>query len=166
MNLMRCTVVDASGSVSFIVDGEALPALVAACTRNPATLRELLEHADPLYGDLRERVLNGLAVFDERNVPGSAGRPANYEAVHSALDICAPHEQPVFRVVDDRTREASLQPVKAGAILFNLPGKRIVQLQNSYREITRNGRHRVFDGNAHTNRVFSYRLPREWAIVP
>jgi hypothetical protein len=160
MNLMRCTVIDASGTVSFIVDGEALPALVAACTRNPATLRELLDYADPLYADLRERVLNGLAVFDERNVPG------NYEAIHKALDLCAPHEQPLFRVVDDRTREVSLQPVKAGAVLFNLSGKRIVQLQNSYCEITRNGRHRVFDGRTHTNRVFSYRLPREWAIVP
>lgn len=160
MNLMRCTVVDASGAVSFIVDGEALPALVAACTRNPSTLAELLEHAEPLYGDLRERVLNGLAMFDERNVPGQ------YDAIHAALDICAPHQQPVFRVVDDRTREASLQPVKAGAVLFNLKRKRIVQLQNSYREITRTGRHRVFDGRTHTNRVFSYRLPPEWAIVP
>ncbi len=160
MNLMRCTLIDASGTVSFIVDGEALPALVAACTRNPASLRELLDYAEPLYGDLRERVLNGLAVFDERNVPG------NYEAIHRAFDFCAPHEQPLFRVVDDRTREVSLQPVKAGAVLFNLPGKRIVQLQNSYREITRSGRHRVFDGRTHTNRIFSYRLPREWAIVP
>jgi hypothetical protein len=160
MNLMRCTVVDASGAVSFIVDGEALPALVAACAQNPGTLAELLELADPLYGDLRERVLNGLSIFDERNVPDQ------YAAIHQALDFCAPHEQPVFRVVDDRTREASLQPVKAGAVLFNLKSKRIVQLQNSYREITRSGRHRVFDGRTHTNRIFSYRLPREWAIVP
>jgi len=51
-------------------------------------------------------------------------------------------------------------------VLFNLNRKRIVQLQNSYREITRTGRHRVFDGRTHTNRVFSYRLPPEWAIVP
>ena len=160
MNLMRCTVVDASGTVSFIVDGEALPALVAACSRNPATLSELLEHVEPLYADLRERVLNGLAVFDERNVPG------NYTAIHQALDFCAPHEQPLFRVVDDRTRETSLQPVKAGAVLFNLTGKRIIQLQNSFREITRSGRYRVFDGRSHTNRLFSYRLPSEWAIVP
>jgi hypothetical protein len=160
MNLMRCTVVDASGTVSFIVDGEALPALVAACSRNPASLADLLNYVDPLYGDLRERVLNGLAIFDERNVPGE------YSAIHQALDFCAPHQQPVFRVVDDRTRETSLQPVKAGAVLFNLKGKRIVQLQNSYREITRSGRHRVFDGHQHTNRVFRYSLPREWAIVP
>lgn len=160
MNLMRCTVVDAFGAVSFILDGDAIPALVAACANNPITLKELLEQADPLYGELRDRVLNGLAVFDEQNVPG------NYRAIHAALEVCRPHEQPVFRVVDDRTREASLQPVKAGALIFNLPDKRIVQLQNSYRAIARSGRYRVFDGNRHTNRVFSYRLPVEWAIVP
>lgn len=137
-----------------------MPALVAACAQNPTTLDQLLEHATAYYGDLRERLLNGLAVFDERNVPG------HYDAIHQALDFCAPHEQPVFRVVDDRTREASLQPVKAGAVLLNLRGKRIVQLQNSFREITRSGRYRIFDGHRQTNRVFSYRLPREWAIVP
>ena len=39
-------------------------------------------------------------------------------------------------------------------------------VQNSYRQITRSGRFRVFDGRSHTNRIFSYDLPREWAIVP
>lgn len=160
MNLMRCTVVEPRGTVSFIADGDALPALVAACARNPSSVDDLLSVADPLYGDLRERVLNGLALFDERNTR------EHLEAIHRALDICAPHEQPVFRVLDARTREASLQPVKAGAVLFNLISKRIVQLQNSYRAITRTGRQRVFDGEQLTDRVFSYRLPRDWAIVP
>ena len=160
MNLMRCTIVEPAGAISFVVDGDALPALVAACASNPTSAEELLTRADPLYRDLRERVLNGLALFDERNTPGRAA------AIHAALDVCAPHEQPVFRVVDERTREASLQPVKAGAVLFNLVAKRIVQLQNSYREINRSGRQRVFDGQRLTNRVFSYRLPTDWAIVP
>jgi hypothetical protein len=160
MNLMRCTVVDPAGTVSFVMPGEALPALVAACARNPSTLAELLDLVEPLYGDLRERVLNGLSLFDERNLPGRC------EAIHQALDVCAPHQQPVFRVVDDRTREASLRPVKAGAVIFNLLGKRIVQLQNSYRHVQRSGRFRVFDGHHLTNRVFSYQLPGDWAIVP
>src|SRR5581483_10962928 len=87
MNLMRCTVVDAFGAVSFILDGDAIPALVAACASNPRTLAELLERAEPYYGELRERVLNGLAVFDEQNVPG------NYRAIHAALEVCPPHAQ-------------------------------------------------------------------------
>jgi hypothetical protein len=160
MDLVRCTVVDQQGAVSFVADGDALPALVAACAQNPRALEELLDLTDGYYHRLREHVLNGLAVFDELNVPG------NYDAIQRAFAYCAPHEQPVFRVVDDVTREMSKQPVKAGVVLFNLRAKRIVQIQNSYREIRRSGRARVFDGHALTNSVYSYRLPREWTLVP
>jgi hypothetical protein len=160
MNVLRCTLIDHTGSISFVADAEALPALLRGCQQGPDTAEELLRLAEPYYHGLEERVLNGLAMFDERNVPG------HYEAVHQALAFCAPHEQPPFRVVDDATREASLQPVKAGAVLFNLVRKRIVQIQNSYREITRTGRGRVFDGQHLTRQVFSYRLPSEWQLVP
>ncbi len=160
VNVIRCTIIDRRGSVSFITHADALPALVAACTTNPASLEQVLSGAEPYYRNLREYVLSGLAVFDEQN---AAGR---YEAIHFALENLAPHEQPVFRVVDDLTREASLQPVKAGAVIFNLRAKRIIQLVNSYREIRRSGYARIFDGENHTNAVFSYRLPKEWALVP
>jgi hypothetical protein len=160
MNLVRCTVVDDQGAVSFVADGDALPALAAACAQNPPTLKALLDLTDGYYHDLRDRVLNGLALFDELNTPG------HYERIHEAFQYCAPHEQPVFRVVDDVTREMSKQAVKAGVVLFNLRAKRIIQIQNSYREIRRTGRARVFDGHALTDSIFSYRLPRDWAIVP
>ena len=160
MDVFRCTLIDRGGSISFVADAEALPALLHACEQGPSTAEELLVLAEPYYQGMRERVLNGLAIFDERNVPG------HYEAVHQALAFCAPHEQPPFRVVDDETREASLRPVKAGVILFNLVKKRIVQIQNSYREITRSGRGRVYDGQTLTRRVFNYRLPSDWQIVP
>ena len=160
MNLMRCTVVDERGTVSFVADGDALPALVAACAQNPGSLEQLLELTDGFYHRLRDQVLNGLAVFDELNVPG------NYEAIHKAFRYCQPHEQPVFRVVDEPTREMSKEAVKAGVVIFNLRAKRIVQIQNSYREIRRSGRARVFDGQTLTNSVYSYRLPREWTLVP
>ena len=160
MNVLRCTVIDHRGGVSFVAHGDVLPALVKACATNPSTLEELLERTDPYYQSLREHVLNGLAMFDERNTPG------HYDSIHQALSFCRPHEQPVFRVVDERTQEESLRPVKAGAVIFNLLARRIVQLQNSYQEITRTGRGRVFDGSRLTNSIFSYRLPKEWALVP
>ena len=160
MNVLRCTVIGREGGVSFVAHGEVLAALAKGCVANPRSVEELLEYSEPFYQTLREQVLNGLAMFDERNVEG------RYEAIHKALEMCRPYEQPVFRIVDELTREASLRPVKAGAVLFNLPARRIVQLQNSYREITRVGRGRVFDGERLTNDVFSYRLPKEWALVP
>ncbi len=157
MNFIRCTIVDRHGVVSFVAHGDALPALVAACA---ADLEELLVLSEPYYRSLREYVNAGLAVFDELNVPG------RYGAIHGTLRRTPPHEQPVFRVVDGVTREASLRPVKAGAIIFNLRARRIVQLMNSYREIRRSGHAHIFDGSGYTETVFSYRLPKEWALVP
>jgi len=160
VNVLRCTIIDSRGGVSFVAHADVLPALVKACTDNPRTLEQLLDGTAHYYRGLREQVLNGLAMFDERNVEG------HYESIHQALDLCAPYEQPVFRVVDDRTREASLSPVKAGAVVFNLRARRIIQIQNTYREITRRGAGHVFDGTRVTNQVFSYQLPGEWALVP
>lgn len=160
MNIVRCTLIDHTGGISFVADAEALPALVRGCQHDPTTAEELLRFAESYYRGLEERVLNGLAMFDERNVPGQ------YDAIRQALAFCAPHEQPPFRVVDEQTREASLQPVKAGAVLFNLVRRRIVQIQNTYREITRTGRGRIYDGERLTRRVYDYRLPKEWELVP
>src|SRR6266540_5334700 len=46
MNLVRITVIDRSGGVSFVADAEALPAFAAACARGPGSIDELLTHAD------------------------------------------------------------------------------------------------------------------------
>lgn len=160
MNLMRITLIDQTGGVSFVAHGEALPALLRACATGPREIDELLERAEPYYHGLRERVANGIAMFDERNLPG------NYDAIHSALRLAQPEETPLFRVVDEQTREASLRPVKAGAIIINLIDRRIVQLQNAYREIKRSGRGQVFDGERMTNSHFTWHLPKDWALVP
>ncbi len=160
MNLLRMTIIDRDGAVSFIAHGEALPALLKACATNPGDMDELLARSEPYYQGLHERVVNGIAMFDERN---SAG---HYDAIHAALERARPDESPLFRVVDDVTREASLQPVKAGAVIFNLIDRRIVTLQNGYREITRNGRGEIFDGERLTGATYTYRLPNSWALRP
>jgi hypothetical protein len=99
-------------------------------------------------------------MFDERNTPG------NYEAIHSAIEFARPDESPLFRIVDDETREMSLRPVKAGAIVINLISRRIIQLQNAYQEIRRQGRGTVWDGERMTGTPFTYRLGKDWALVP
>ena len=161
-DVMRFTVVDPRGRVSFIAPCATLEALVAACASNtqPRTIEQLVKAAEPFVGDLGERVLSGLAVFDEHN------SPANYRWIHAALDYCVPQEAPVFRVVDPRTEEISLSPVRAGVVVFNLLAKRIVQLQNTYSEIRRKGRVRVLRNNQPTDRVHRYELPADWSLVP
>jgi len=160
MNVLRCTVIDSRGGVSFLTHGDALPALVASCTANPDSIQDFFAGVDPLYSNLSDYVSAGLAVFDELNTRG------HYQDIHRRLTTLPRHKQPVFRVVDELTREASLRPVKAGAVIFNLKARRIVQMVNSYREIHRSGRGRVFDGSRLTEAVFQYKLPEDWALVP
>jgi hypothetical protein len=131
MNVMRYTVVDPNGVTSFIGPCEALRPLLMGCVGGAATLEDLLRAAERSGAKLIEPVTSGLAVFDEHNAYG------NYAAIHGAIEHLRPYEIPPFRVVDDRTRQASLQPVKAGAIIFNLPKRRIVQLQNLFTDVAR-----------------------------
>ncbi len=107
MNVMRYTVVDASGRVSFIGPCASLLPMVAACSGDPADLAGMLRLADQYGANLGPYVLAGLAVFDEHNLPG------NYERIHAAFAYLREHEIPVFRVVDERTRDTSLKPVQA-----------------------------------------------------
>ena len=129
MNLMRYTLVDASGVVSFVYDGSALNALLKACADGGDTLASFLATVARREPRLREHVTCGLAVFDEHNGPG------NYAAIHAAIEHFPSDEWPVFRVGDDVTREASLRPTRTGVIVFNLVERRIVQIQNNYAEI-------------------------------
>ena len=162
MFVMRYTVIDPGGSVSFIGPCSWLKALVAGCTAGPASLEALVHAASRYDQGLNDQVLNGLRVFDEHNVPG------DYAAIHAALSPAAgpAHAAPVFRVGDAHTREISLTPVKAGLVLFNLPGKRIVQVQNTYAEVQRADRGRIRRDGRPTGHYYHYELPPEWAIVP
>jgi hypothetical protein len=157
---MRFTVIDPHGRVSFVAPCQTLEALVAACASQPRTLEQLLAAAEPFLGHIAERVLSGLAVFDEHN------SPSNVRWIHAAFDYCLPQDTPTFRVLDPRTEETSLTPVRAGVVVFNLVAKRIVQIQNTYAEIRRKGRVRVLRDNQPTERVHRYELPADWSLVP
>lgn len=158
---MRFNVVDDSGTVSFVAPCHALKMFTAACAKNPASLGELLELVGRYDPQLPQYVLSSLAVFDEHN------SAENAEAIHAALASLPPERSPAFRIIDAKTREASLLPVKAGLVIFNLTAKRIIQVQNGYAEVKRQDRGRVRgeDGDA-TDRLYYYRLPKDWALLP
>jgi len=158
--LMRFTIVDDHSTISFIGPDRALHALVAACSTGPITIDDLLERVAPFAADLRDRVMSGLAVFDEHN------SRENCRWIHAAFDYCRREEVPVFRVLDDRTRDMSLSPVWAGVVVFNLKARRIVQIQNTYADIKRKGRLRIIEGATPTNRIQRYELGPEWTVVP
>jgi len=160
VDVMRFTVVDSRGTVSFVAHTSAAVALTAACAQDPVTLGELLAASKQFDRGLHDIVTNGLAVFDEHNLPGDT------RAIAAQLAQLPPRETPVFRVLDEQTREASLQPVRAGAILFNLVGKRIVQIANTDEMLARSGEVNYHNGRFLSRRVFEYELPSHWSIVP
>lgn len=164
MFVMRFTVIDPSGTVSFVAPCNALKALVAACSKYPTDLESLLAASTRYDTDLKSNVLNSLAIFDEHN---AAGR---YDQIHSAIDYAeeqrVQHNIPAFRVVDEATRQASLEPVKAGLVLFNLKERRIIQIHNTYDNVRRQDRGRIHKGGEPTKQLYHYTLPMDWQIVP
>jgi hypothetical protein len=164
MFVMRFTVIDHAGTVSFVAPCTALKVLVAACGNTASDLEALLSASTRYDTGLKDYVLNSLALFDEHNSHGS------YEHIHSALDYAGEQRSqqsvPAFRVVDETTRKASLEPVKAGLVLFNLKDRRIIQVHNTYADVKRSDRGRIHEGGAPTRRLYHYELPHDWEIVP
>jgi hypothetical protein len=157
---MRFTIVDHGGTISFVGDGFLMLPLVAACASNPRSLAEMLARVDQIDRRLRDRILAGLAVFDEHNVEN------NYDAIRRELEASKNAEEPVFRVVDDVTRERSLEPTRTGLIIFNLKDRRIVQVINQFYAVERRGEVHLHNGERYSRRTVSYKLPESWSIVP
>lgn len=160
MTNFRLTVIDRDGAVSFIAPAHGAKMLAAACSKNPPTFADLLAVARPYDTELIDTVADGLALFDEHNAPG------NYRAIHDLLAGHAAADLPPFRVVDDPTRRASLAPAHSGLILYNLPARRIVQVQNSYCSLLRRDRGRIRASGRPTRHLYRYELPGEWRLVP
>lgn len=160
IDTMRLTVVDPEGTVSFVTHASAVVALTAACSHNPTTLRELLDASRQYDRALRDTVVNGLAVFDEHNTS------AEFSEIHAQLDKAAPDKTPVFRVLDPITREVSLRAVRRGVVLFNLPARRIVQIENRYEPLVASGEVNYHNGKFLSIRLLPYSLSADWTIVP
>lgn len=160
MTTIRLNVIDEGGVVSFVGPAHAAKVLTAACSRKPTGLGDLLRIARPFDEEMIDEWIEGIALFDRHNQGG------DYAAIHALLGSLNPTATPPFRVVDDVTRKASLTPVSAGLILFNLKAQRIVQVQNSYSAILRQDRGRIRTEGRPTRHLYRYVLPNEWALVP
>lgn len=158
--LMRYTVVDSLGTISFHGPGHGLKMVAAACSQGAQTHRDLLNVLDGLDGSLASTVRSGLSAFDEHCLSGDPETVQRWVASKPSLN------EATFRVLDETTRSASLQPGKLGLVIFNLGTRKIVQVQNSYAALTRTGRGRVRRDNRPTRHYYRYELPGEWHIVP
>lgn len=164
---MRYTIVDRCGAVSLVGPCHVLKMLVAGCAEMPTTLDELLDHVRPLDATFADHVASGLAVFDEHHprAGGDDAAPAPGDA-HRGANGAAGRNGSVFRVTDAASRQASLQPVVAGLVVFNLNERRIVQIHNTYADIERRGRGRLRRNGRPVQTYYHYDLPAAWQLVP
>ena len=160
MSLIRFNVADRDGTTSFLGPGHAIKMLVAGCAIGARTASELLDFTRRYDDEFATRVINGLAVFDEHNLRD------NTAAIEKLLAETPKSEWPPFRVYSDATRRASMEPGRAGLIVFNLNARRIIQVQNSYAEILRRDRGRVRAAGQPTRLLYHYDLPTDWSLVP
>jgi len=160
VSTMRFTVVDDEGTISFVGPVHGLKVLAAACSRRPADHRALLTLAGAFDTDLAHQVRQGLTAFDDINHSGY-DRQSSRRTLNGDEETGHP-----FRVIDERSRRRSLEPARAGVVVFNLIARRIVQVQNSYAELERRGRGRVRRNGKPTRALYHYELPADWTIVP
>jgi len=158
--MMRFTVIDTAGTVSFIGPGHCLKALVAACSHGVVDVPSLLERVRGYDERFVEHVLNELARFDEHVLPESS------VSVERWLERSIDEKLEAFRVFDQRLRNRSLTAEKLGIVLFNLPERRIVQIENSYGELLRRDRGRIRIDGRPVKRYYYYTLPDNWALLP
>lgn len=157
--LLRFTVVDDRGTVSFVGDSFFLQPLLAGCAAGARTLDELLTAASTIDRRIRDHVLNGLAVFDEYNTE------ENHNSIQAQIGLLEGEEGPVVRILDDVTRAESTRPTRTGFVIFNLRERRIVQGQNLFGDIVRGEAH-VHNGERYFRRTVPYELPKTWNVVP
>jgi hypothetical protein len=157
--MMRFTIVDDRSTTSFLAPPHVLKAITACCARGVSTVREVLSMLAEYDAILANEIKDQLSVFREHNTSSDTGWiQARFD---QALDEAGP-----FDVLDERTRRVSLEPTRLGLVVFNLPARRIVQVQNTYANLQRSDRGRVRRNGKPTQTFYSYTLPADWSIVP
>lgn len=158
--MMRFTVIDHEGTMSFTGPGHGLKLLVAGCSHGPESAGALLQSIRAYDEAFVDRVKFELARFDEHVVRD------DQRSIEAWLSSEVAPVFPAFRVFNQRLRNMSLWPEKLGVVLFNLPEQRIVQIQNAYGELLRRDRGRFRQGGTPVNRFYHYSLPDSWQLLP
>ena len=157
--MMRFTIVDDRSTTSFLAPPHVLKAITACCARGVSSVRGVLSMLAEYDAILANEIKDQLSVFREHNTSNDTGWiQARFD---QELDEAGP-----FDVLDEHTRRVSLEPTRLGLVVFNLPARRIVQVQNTYANLQRSDRGRVRRNGKPTQTFYSYTLPADWSIVP
>lgn len=158
--LLRITLIDSQGTISFGAPGHMAKMMAAACAHNPTSIEQVLGSLSTLDPASAESLKHGLARFDEFVVRDDATSIDEWLAQNDPLDGTP------FRLIDARLREATLTPLPLGVIMVNLPDKRIVQIENRYGALLRKDRGRMRRDGEPIGQMYRYELSPEWSLLP
>ena len=156
----RINLIDDRGTISLLAPPHGPKMLTAVAGLGLETSRHMLNAVAKMDAEWIRQVQSQIAMFDEFNV----------DTLDSGWQEMVQEEDnivhPAFRVIDGVTRSRSLVPGSLGLIVFNMKQRRIIQVHNSWDELSRTGegRYRV-DGDPE-ERKFTYALPETWSLVP
>ena len=158
--LLRITLIDGEGTISFGAPGHTAKMMAAACAHNPTSIEQVLNTLTTLDPASADALKHGLARFDEFVVRDDATSIDEWLAQNDPLDGTP------FRLIDPRLREATLTPLPLGVIMVNLPDKRIVQIENRYGQLLRKDRGRMRRDGEPIAQMYRYELSPEWSLLP
>jgi hypothetical protein len=153
----RLNVIDERASVSFLGPAHAAKAVAAACSHGASTWQEILGRTQRYDPDWTSDVRRGILRFEEHHLPSDDPLPP--------IEPSFVMDEP-FRIWDAETRRVSMQPGVLGLVIFNLREQRIIQVQNSYSDLQRQGRGRIRINGRPTPTIYHYKLPEDWVILP
>ncbi|HQY30638.1 MAG TPA: hypothetical protein PK691_05100 [Thermomicrobiales bacterium] len=158
--LIRITFIDATGTVTFGAEGHIVKMITHICTEYPSSFGAVLDRLEILDPDAALAVRIGLARFDEFVI---AGRPDSLTAWLADHD---PGTGVPIRLIEPRLREYTLAPLPLGIIIFNLPDRRIIQIENTYGTILRKDRGRLRRNGRPVRQIYRYELSDDWSLLP
>ena len=158
--LLRITLIDSEGTISFGAPGHIAKMMAAACAHNPTAIDQVLGTLTTLDPASTESIKHGLARFDEFVVRDDATSIDEWLAQNDPLDGTP------FRLIDPRLREATLTPLPLGVVMVNLPDKRIVQIENRYGALLKKDRGRMRRDGEPIGQLYRYELSDEWSLLP
>lgn len=156
---MRFTLIDQIGTISCTGQGHVVKAITAACSLGATDSKGILDRVNSFDNAFAQSVRSELAVFDEHVVADRV------ETIDRWIDQ-NPVPDVAFRVLDQRLRNRSLEALSLGVVLFNLPKRRIVQIENAYGGLQHTDRSRIRVDGVPKQQIYGYRLPDSWTIVP
>lgn len=156
----RINLIDDRGTISLLAPPHGPKMLTAVAGLGLETSRHMLNAVAKMDAEWIRQVQSQIAMFDEFNVDTL---DSGWQEMVQEEDTIV---HPAFRVIDGVTRSRSLVPGSLGLIVFNMKQRRIIQVHNSWDELSRTGegRYRV-DGDPE-ERKFTYALPETWSLVP